>query len=206
LRFSENPVVIAHHLIWTVYGYWLPNDPRGSHSRVIRNDVIAELGELPYGRKRVQPAGRVVQRFREQAADVLKHPLLTFDEAAREEIAIAFAQVVTVQHYTCYACAIMPDHVHILIRKHKHQAEEMMQHLKDASRNRLIATGHRAADHPVWTSGTGWKVFLETPDDIHRTVRYIERNPSPLGLPVQRWKFVAEYDNWLLHKRAKRIR
>lgn len=82
-------MVIGHHLIWTVYGYWLPNDPRGSHSRVIRNDVIADLGEVHHGRKRVQPAGSVVQRFREQAMQVLKHPLLTFDETAREEIATA---------------------------------------------------------------------------------------------------------------------
>ena len=29
------PIVIAHHLIWTVYGTWLPNDPRGSGSRAI---------------------------------------------------------------------------------------------------------------------------------------------------------------------------
>ena len=34
------PIVIAHHLIWTAYGWWLPNDPRGSNSQVIRSDVI----------------------------------------------------------------------------------------------------------------------------------------------------------------------
>ena len=27
---SDHPIVIAHHLIWTAYGWWLPNDPRGS--------------------------------------------------------------------------------------------------------------------------------------------------------------------------------
>jgi len=30
------------------------------------------------------------------------------------------------------------DHVHILIRKHKHSAEEMMENLKTASRQKLI--------------------------------------------------------------------
>jgi REP element-mobilizing transposase RayT len=193
-------MVIAYHLIWTAYGYWLPNDPRGSHSRAVRNDVIAELGELHYGRKRVQPAGRVVQQFREQAADVLKHPLLVFDHDARQETAAAFEEVIVGQQYTCYACAIMPDHVHILIRKHKHRAEEMMQALKDASRLRLIGAGHRHVDHPVWTSGTGWKVFLDTPEDVRRTICYIERNPLPLRLPVQRWSFVRPYDNWPQHK------
>jgi hypothetical protein len=45
-------------------------------------------------------------------------------------------------------------------------------------------------------------VHLETPDDIRRTIRYIERNPLPLGLPVQRWPFVRQYDGWPLLKCA----
>ena len=49
------PIVIAHHLIWTLYGWWLPNDPRGSCSRVIRSDLLKQLGDLHYGRKRIQP-------------------------------------------------------------------------------------------------------------------------------------------------------
>src|SRR6187455_2715826 len=122
----QKPIVIAHHLIWTAYGWWLPNDPRGSGSSIIRNDIIAELGELHLGRKRVQPAGQVVREFYDQAADRLKHSLLTFNDTPGETIAAAFAEVIARERYTCYACAIMPDHVHILIRKHKHQAEEML--------------------------------------------------------------------------------
>ncbi len=48
-------MVIAYHLIWTAYGWWLPNDPRGSMSKCIASDTIAELGALHYGRKRVHP-------------------------------------------------------------------------------------------------------------------------------------------------------
>ncbi len=46
------PWSFAHHLIWTAYGWWLPNDSRGSMSRFIASDPIAELGELHHGRKR----------------------------------------------------------------------------------------------------------------------------------------------------------
>lgn len=52
----RHPVVIAYHLIWTAYGWWLPNDPRGSTSRRIAADPIAQLGQLHFGRKKVQPA------------------------------------------------------------------------------------------------------------------------------------------------------
>ncbi len=94
-------IVIAYHLIWPAYGWWLPNDPRGSGSKVIRNDIIADLGELHYGRRKIQPASRDVRRFYEQATAVLKHPLLTFDADARAEIANSFTDVIKNQHYTC---------------------------------------------------------------------------------------------------------
>jgi hypothetical protein len=58
-------MIVGHHLIWTVYGYWLPNDPRGSTSKEIRNAKITGLGELHYGRKRIQPSGRELNSFRE---------------------------------------------------------------------------------------------------------------------------------------------
>ena len=182
-----NPIVIAHHLVWTVYGRWLPNDPRGSNSHSIASEVVAELGELHRGRKKVQPAGWVIRDFYKQAREVLAYPLLTCDAATRDEIGAAFASVIEAERYTCYACVVMPDHVHLLIRKHKHTAEEMIDHLQCASR-----------DHPTW-GGPGWKVFLDHPDEVRRTITYIEKNPLPLRLPKQVWPFVKEYDDWPLH-------
>ena len=93
----------------------------------------------------------------------------------------------------------MPDHVHILIRKHKHLAEEMIANLQEVSRLRLGTLGLRPENHPVWTGGAGWKVFLDTPDDIRRTIPYIELNPTKMGLPRQVYSFVKEYDGWPLH-------
>src|SRR5947209_7930791 len=98
------PLVIAYHLIWTAYGCWLPNDPRGSGSTTIRNDVLAELGELHHGRKRVQPTAGEVRRFYRQAAPLLRHPLLTFGAPERLQVALAFAEVIDAERYTCYAC------------------------------------------------------------------------------------------------------
>src|SRR5262245_12904519 len=196
---SEKPIVIAYHLIWTAYGWWLPNDPRGSTSELVRTDVLAELGELHFGRKAVQPSREVVREFYVEAAARLRYSLLTFDEPARVEIAAAFAEVIEREKYTCYACAVMPDHVHILIRKHKHRAEDMAENLKHHSRLRLSETNHRDPEHPTWTAGSVWKVFLDTPHEIRRTIRYIEQNPIKIRLPKQEWPFVKPYDGWPLH-------
>ncbi|HUU58284.1 MAG TPA: transposase, partial [Phycisphaerae bacterium] len=100
--------------------------------------------------------------------------------------------------YTCYACAIMPDHVHLLIRKHKSKAEEMIRNFQDTSRLRLRNSALRPPEHPVW-GGPGWKVFLDHPDEVRRSIRYIQQNPVKFGLPVQAWEFVKAYDGWPLH-------
>jgi REP element-mobilizing transposase RayT len=192
-------LVIAYHLVWTAYGWWLPNDPRGSGSKVVQSDVIAQLGELHFGRKLVQPAGRVIRQFYERAAEVLKYPLVTFDAATRGEIARSFGQVIEKERFTCYACAIMPDHVHILIRKHKHQAEYMIDSLRDSSKGAARTAFPQFAGHPVWNSGSGWTVFLDHPDEVRRTIRYIEKNPDPLGLSRQHWPFVTPCNDWPLH-------
>jgi REP element-mobilizing transposase RayT len=191
-------MVIAYHLIWTAYGYWLSNDPRGSMSKTIAADVIAELGELHYGRKKVQPSAREVREFRERSRGLLKHPLLDFKVSDFSIIADGLAEVIRRNVYTCYACAIMPDHVHAIIRKHKRQAEEMLLNLQESSRLRLRNAGVRSDDHPVW-GGPGWKVFLDSPTDIRRTIHYIEENPVKWRLPRQQWSFVTPYDGWPLH-------
>jgi REP element-mobilizing transposase RayT len=189
-------MVAGFHLVWTAYGWWLPNDPRGSSSHEIRVERIAELGELHQGRKLIQPPSREIRAFYEQAKEVLRHPLLTFDEADRQLIGDSFRDVIVAQRYTCYACAIMPDHVHALIRKHKHHAEEMITNLQAASKEALVVANRRDPEHPVW-GGPGWKVFLYTQDDMRRTVRYIRENPRKGGLPEQLWDFIKDYNGWM---------
>jgi hypothetical protein len=194
------PIVIAYHLIWTAYGWWLPNDPRGSCSREIRSDFLKDLGRLHYSRKKIQPASRDIRKFYEGAAPLLKFPLLDFaSSSAMQAVAAGFADAIATFKYTCYACAILPDHVHLIIRRHKHCAEEMIEHLQLYSRLRLSAAGERTDDHPTWCR-SGWKVFLDHPDEIWRTIPYVEKNPLPYRMSIQRWDFVTPYDNWPLHE------
>src|ERR671912_67227 len=110
-------MVIAYHLVWTLYGWWLPNDPRGSTSHFIESDVIFELGNLHYGREKVQPSSREIREFYDIAATKLKHKLLKLTSRDALVVADTFGEVTRVKGYTCYACAIMPDHIHMVIRK-----------------------------------------------------------------------------------------
>ncbi len=190
-------MVAGYHLIWTVYGYWLPNDPRGSTSLEVRVEALKPLGDIHYGRKLVQPSSQELRQFFAQAHDLLAHEVRTFDDDDITLVGNALGQQIAERGYTCYACAVMPDHVHLLIRRHRDKAEQMIQHFQDATREALVAAGKRGPRHPVWADGPGWKGFLNTRGDFERDIGYIEDNPRKIGRPAQRWPFVVRYDGWL---------
>ena len=128
--------------------------------------------------------------------------MLTFQEAEIGAIAQVFQDVIQSQVYTCYACAIMPDHIHILIRKHRDRAEEMIKLLQLPSCEAVRALEIRDRFHPVW-GGCGWKVFLDSVEDMTRTIEYVRDNPIKARLPAQSWEFVSPYDNWPCLKRGR---
>jgi REP element-mobilizing transposase RayT len=200
LSAGYNVSVIAYHLIWTAYGTWLPNDPRGSGSHSVYAPELVKLGTLHHGRKKIQPYRSEVRAFYVSAEEHLDFPVVRFDSQQRDSIGSAFNELVIEHKYTCYACAIMPDHVHLVIRKHRDDAEQMIGNLQGASRTWLRNNGVVDEEHPVWTRN-GWKVFLNSPEEVWSRIQYVSANPEKEGLSTQKWPFVVEYDNWPFHKR-----
>jgi REP element-mobilizing transposase RayT len=189
-------MVAAYHLIWTAYGCWLPNDPRGSSSHDLRHDKFIPLGAVHYGRKEDQPSSNLIRHFYQEAEDLLEHQRLLFTDQDIMLIGERFGKTIRDRGYTCYACAALPEHVHLLIRRHRDYAEQMVAHLQKDSQKVIIEAGRRPVNHPVW-AGPGWKVFLNTRKDIQTRVKYIEDNPIKEGRPPQNWDFVQEYNGWL---------
>ena len=189
------PLVIAYHLIWTVYGTWLPNDPRGSGSHVVSSDTLKNLGEVHHGRKPIQPAGQEIRDFYDQATPRLKHDVVRLTPEMIDVVGGALAESIAEANYTCWACAVMPDHLHVVMRKHRDRAEDMIENLKDAAREALSRKRLLPEGHPLWSGGGGWKVFLEHPDEVRRTIGYVERDPKR----PQRWSYVTAYNGWPLH-------
>lgn len=63
--------VIAYHLILTTYGFWLPNDPRGSGSDPVAR-VNSHGSDLPQKQTRVAPSR---PSHTTMPCDVLRKPL-----------------------------------------------------------------------------------------------------------------------------------
>ena len=200
---NRSRTVIAAHHILTLYGHWAVNDLRGSGSRDFVDHKFKSLGEIHPGRKpeHEQPSRDELRAFHQQHRELLNFPVVWIDEAKRQEIACAIASVINEHRYTCYACAICGNHLHVVIRTHKHKALEQWNNLAEGIRRRLR---HRFADsinanHPV-ISARPYSVLLFTPDDVWGRVDYVQGNPLKEGLPAQQWEFITLYDNWPLHK------
>jgi REP element-mobilizing transposase RayT len=177
-------MIIAYHAIFTTYGTWLPNDPRGSYSKTIYSDELAELGAIHYGRQSPQPDRPSVRRFRVAAAPRLSRPPYHFANETRLVAAAAFAKVVARLRLSVPACTIMNDHIHVVVWRSKHTIEYVVNQLKGAA---TLALG---LDPTPWTKGC-WKVFINDEPALRAAVRYVDANSVAAGLKPQQWDFVT---------------
>lgn len=202
---QRHPSIIAHHLIWTLYGHWLPNDLRGSGSEVLRDPKFAVLGEIHHGRKaaRLQPTRKELREFHKQAEPLLEFPRFWIDEAKRQAIGGAIAQVVAKRGYTVWACAILSNHVHTVIRRHRDDALTMWNAIAEALRATLSKFAEVGPEHPV-LAARPYKVFLHSPEEVHGRVEYVEGNPMKEGLPPQHFDYIESYNNWPLHQSGRK--
>ncbi|MEM6393766.1 MAG: hypothetical protein AAF797_13405 [Planctomycetota bacterium] len=189
-------MVIGYHLIVTAYGFWLPNDPRGSWSSWVRAFEIYQAGGAATKTEtRGSVAGVGHDRERRTAAKAaMKFPAVRFDGRQAKAVGEGFGLAVKEQGYRVWACAVMPDHAHLVLGRHERTVERMRDHLKARATRVLNLRGC----HPLEGTATpwarkGWAVYLDEWADVERAVRYVEGNPGKAGLPGQRWSFVTDW-------------
>ena len=67
-------MILAYHTVFTAYGFWLPNDPRGSWSDFVRSWELHRFGPATKVTTRASVAGVDHDRTsRRQAKRALKH-------------------------------------------------------------------------------------------------------------------------------------
>ena len=109
----------------------------------------------------------------------------------------AVAGVVAERTYTVWACAILSNHMHMVIRRHRDDALAMWRLIAGGTLPFLRGFEDVSANHPVWAARP-YKVFLRTPAEVRGCVRYVAENPAKEGLAAQSYDFVQPYDGWPL--------
>ena len=196
--------VIAYHVILTCYGFWLPNDERGSGSR----DVFAEHLK-PFGSgtlHRADGSRSVAHRSFDRAMAVqakraLKYPAVKLNGRQAQLVGRAIGEQVERDGLTVHALAIMPDHFHALILRSARPIEQVAARLRGAATRALAAEGchplqpfaKKGKLPPKMFARGGRFIFLDSDAAIRRTIRYVEQNPMRAGLPPQQWRLVKAY-------------
>lgn len=185
-------MIRAFHFIWTCYGWWFPNDPRGSWSDEVWQPTIRDLGERHLGRRPIQPTPAALRRWLADAQRHLRHDPVVLDGTAACAAANGIGRAAQRYGYVAHALCVMPDHAHSVVRWHARGYERMVADMKSwasrwVRRSMDVPTGQR---RPIWSRGY-WVRFLGDDAAIRSAVRYVERNPTAVGLRRQRWSFLV---------------
>ena len=182
-----------------MYGFWLPNDPRGSWSDFVGSWNLFQFGPATKSGETRSVAYRPHDHARRLAAkDALKRPPVKLNGLQARAVGRGFATYVERSGLTVWACAILPDHVHLVVKQPKITVESLVIQLKGSASERLRMESLHPFQHLLDKNGRPykcfargqWKVYLG-PDDVEAAIQYVERNPEKDGLPRQTWRFVS---------------
>ncbi len=193
-------MVLAYHAIITAYGFWLPNDPRGSWSDYVRSWELSRFGPATKVETRRSVAARPHNRsLRLAAKQALQYPEVHFTGIQARAIGRGFHIAVTEGGYRILACSILPEHVHLVVERCQRDIEIIVPHLKAKATMQLGIEGvhplqghvDRKGNTPTPWAAKGWNVYLDSAADIARAVTYVENNPLKEGKKRQQWPFVV---------------
>jgi REP element-mobilizing transposase RayT len=196
-------MILAYHAIFTAYGFWPPNDPRGSWSEFVAAwDLVLAAGKATKTDDPRSLARQPHDRSKRLAAkEAMKYPPVNFTGRQALAISQGFQLAMREAGYVLYACAILPDHVHAVLARHERHIKRIVGHLKGKATMRMAALGVHPLTECVKSDGTiptpwvegCWKVFLDRPEDVVRAIDYANGNPERAGLPRQHWSFVSPF-------------
>ena len=187
--------MIANHIIFGAYGFWLPNDPRGSWSTFVGSWELFRYGPATKTMETRSVAHRPHdQRQRLAAKAALKRPAVQFTAPQMAAVAAGFGDYARKSGLVIYACAVLADHVHLVVAVHRLDPHQLAIQLKGAATTELCEREIHPFDGAAKAFARGeWVVFLDTFDDVHRAIRYVELNPEKDGLPRQHWPFIVPF-------------
>ncbi len=197
------PPVLAYHLIITAYGFWLPNDPRGSWSDFVRAWELFLFGGPATRTRERRSLARdphdVAKRL--EAKRHLARPPVEFTGTQARAIARGFASYVERSGVLIHACSILPKHVHLVVARHTYSIEQITRLLKGAATTELLREDLHPFAHTPYDDGSipapwackQWSVVLGSKDDILRAIRYVEYNPLEDRKPAQHWSFITPF-------------
>ena len=194
-------MIHGYHVIWGTYGFWLPNDPRGSWSDFVGSWELARFGKATKSLERREIDFDKWVAWRAAAQCALQYPAVTLSGMQARAVGLGFAIGVHKSGFTIWACSILPEHMHLVIARHTFKVEQICILLKgEATKQLKMEALHPQATHidtngklPSMWAVKQWKVYLDSEKAIENAIHYVEENPGKEGKPPQKWSFVTPF-------------
>ncbi len=184
-------MVIGYHVILGMYGFWLPNDPRGSWSDFVGSWELFLKGRATKVETRESlAASEHDARKRLDAKNALKYPPVVLTGLQARAIGTGFGEAARKSGYIIHACSILPEHVHLVIRRHDYHVEQIIRRMKQAAGLQLRKEGiHPLARYarseqppPGVFAERLWKCFIDSEAYPRYAIQYVEQNPAKEGV------------------------
>ncbi len=170
--------IIAYHVVWGAYGFWLPNDPRGSWSKDVWSPRLMRFG--PPRRVNTRSSRAAVSHdlaLRRAAKRELMREPIRFTGVQARAIGHGIADVTSRYALPVYVAAVMPDHVHLVFARKAVHAETWVGYFKRAATKAMVAeklhpfAGDRRPDGSlptVWRREVGRCFYIVMPRSAGR--------------------------------------
>src|SRR5205814_860899 len=109
-------------------------------------------------------------------------------------MAEGFAWAASEGQYLIHACAVLPDHVYLVIGRHSRGIRRIVGHLEARATRLLHVREQWHSDRRSVWGEHGWNVFLNDAEGVERAIAYVEDNPVKEGKTAQRWSFVTPFN------------
>ena len=198
--FFRRLVVHAYHIVFGTYGFWLPNDPRGSWSKFVGAVELRRYGTVTRSAERVLLTPDQ-ERTRMEAKKRLIYPNVSFSGIQAREVGRGFAKAIKKSGLTIWACSILEQHVHLVVARHTFKAEyiagllkgEATKALNAVSLNPMQGQRDRHGKTPSPWNAKSFRCYLESEEAIEEAIWYVNENPIKEGKPQQNWSFLTAF-------------
>ena len=178
--------VIGFHVIGCTYGFWLPNEERGSCSDFVRSDALAKYGPAnPVDHSRSVARKKYDYEVRQMALRELTFPPVVLTNAQIDACCRGVAnEIETFDAAPMYEFVQLRNHFHYVCGPCRYDIRRFAGRIKGAATKELLTEGIHPMQKFAEARGTvpspwsvkPWVVYLFNDEDVFRSIRYARDN------------------------------
>ncbi len=193
-------MVHGYHVVFGTYGFWLPNDQRGSWSDFVAGWDLHLQGPVMKGTEHYQLTDGQRQ-WQKTTKLKLKYPEVFLNGQQALAVAHGFEQAIKKSGFKIWACSILPQHVHLIVARHRFKVEYIAGLLKGEATKAFKREGlhplnlykDKFGNTPTPWNGRSYHGFLDSGREIEDAMAYVIENPLKEGKKRQEWRFVESF-------------